>query len=152
MKAAMKLRISLRVDNIYSYDSGKKLIKNEDSFVGSEGLAVYFRYFRSVGPAFAMLILTGVVLTHFVAIYSNAWLATWSVHPKANEPETRFLYLVVYAVLGVLQGLMLFLSSMASAYGSLNSALLLHDKLLYTLLRLPMSFFDTTPLGRIANR
>lgn len=38
------------------------------------------------------------------------------------------------------------------SFGCLDAAKELHAKLLSTVLRLPMSFFDTTPLGRLINR
>lgn len=140
------------ITRVPNYVNGTNLIKTEESFIGSNGLSVYFRYLRNLGPYLAMIILTGIVLTHGVSIYANAWLSAWSVHPKSNEPETRALYLSVYAALGGLQGLTLFIASSVTAYGTLQSARLLHNKMLNTTLRLPMSFFDTTPLGRIANR
>ena len=36
--------------------------------------------------------------------------------------------------------------------GTLNAATKLHGTMLNRILRSPMSFFDTTPLGRILNR
>ena len=44
------------------------------------------------------------------------------------------------------------LAAMIAAYATLCGARLLHDGLLKNILRCPMSFFDTTPKGRILNR
>lgn len=38
------------------------------------------------------------------------------------------------------------------AHGTMLSATSFHSRLLRTVLRSPMSFFDTTPIGRIVNR
>lgn len=49
-------------------------------------------------------------------------------------------------------GFALLIAAMVFAIGALRSARHLHNGLLRNTLRLPMSFFDTTPLGRIMNR
>ena len=43
-------------------------------------------------------------------------------------------------------------SSYSIAFGSMIGSKRLHDGMLHNILRSPMSFFDTTPLGRILNR
>lgn len=45
------------------------------------------------------------------------------------------------------------LSSLALYLGTLNAAKILHCKVLFNILRVPVTtFFDVTPLGRILNR
>lgn len=44
------------------------------------------------------------------------------------------------------------MAAFSFAFGALKAAKHLHSRLLYNILRLPLAFFDTTPLGRIVNR
>lgn len=45
-----------------------------------------------------------------------------------------------------------FFGAIAMAKGTVNSSRTLHRSLLFRIMRSPMAFFDTTPLGRIMNR
>ena len=47
---------------------------------------------------------------------------------------------------------MVLFGAFSLAIGSLKASKTLHDGMLRNVLRSPMSFFDTTPLGRILNR
>ena len=62
------------------------------------------------------------------------------------------MYLAVYGVLGLFQGLSIMIGSLLLAIFTLNAALKLHSTMLLRVMRSPMSFFETTPLGRILNR
>ena len=53
-------------------------------------------------------------------------------------------------VVSTVTGIMLLAGSVA--YGALQASRRLHEALLSNVLKCPMSFFDTTPLGRIINR
>ena len=58
----------------------------------------------------------------------------------------------VYAILGITQTLLVVAMSFALVAGAVLGSRTLHDNMLTAVLRSPMSFFDTTPLGRILNR
>ena len=61
-------------------------------------------------------------------------------------------YLGIYAVFGIGQITFTLLSSFSLATGAIFASKLMHKRLLMNILRLPMSFFDTTPSGQILNR
>ena len=58
----------------------------------------------------------------------------------------------MYAALGIGQIVLSLFASFFLALGGIFAATLIHRRLLTNILRLPMSFFDTTPSGRILNR
>jgi ABC-type multidrug transport system fused ATPase/permease subunit len=62
------------------------------------------------------------------------------------------MYLGVYGGLGFLQSVSILAATILMAIGTLKSAAVLHQKMLSRILKAPMSFFDTTPLGRVINR
>jgi ATP-binding cassette subfamily C (CFTR/MRP) protein 1 len=57
-------------------------------------------------------------------------------------------FLLFYPILGVT----VMVGSVITALGMLRAAFILHNIMLSHVLKSPMSFFDTTPLGRIVNR
>ena len=63
-----------------------------------------------------------------------------------------FYYLGIYTGIGGMQAFLILVSAVALAMGVIFAARTLHDKLLKNILRCPMLFYDTTPLGRVINR
>nr|XP_029719887.1 multidrug resistance-associated protein 1-like [Aedes albopictus] len=129
------------------------LIEKEESATGAVTLAVYIKYIKAIGLSLGLWSIIFSFITQGSGIYSSLWLTDWSEDPEAiTDTSVRDMYLGVYGALGGIQGIALFISSVALGLGCLKAAKELHDKLLESSMRMPMSFFDTTPLGRIINR
>jgi ATP-binding cassette subfamily C (CFTR/MRP) protein 1 len=98
----------------------------------------------------------------FNAIYqgfqvgSSVWLTKWSnekTNPDGTFPkDKRNMYLGVYGALGLALGLNVMIGAIVMSLAMLKAAAYLHNLMLSHVLKSPMSFFDTTPLGRIINR
>ncbi|KAL7041242.1 hypothetical protein ACKWTF_000685 [Chironomus riparius] len=133
-----------------------KLTEIEDAGSGAVGFSVYIRYFQSIGLALTVAAISSNIINSGTSIYSSIWLESWTTDTRVLYPPVnmwwRNFYMIIYAVLGVSQTVALLITSMVFAIGCLRAARDLHNKLLGNVLRLPMSFYDTTPLGRILNR
>uniref|UniRef100_A0A8C3DLY5 ATP binding cassette subfamily C member 2 n=1 Tax=Corvus moneduloides TaxID=1196302 RepID=A0A8C3DLY5_CORMO len=121
--------------------------------------SMYLRYLRAVGLCFSFWIVMGYVGQYVAYVGSNLWLSAWTDDAQHYVNQTyptqqRDLRIGVFGALGVSQGEALFLlfATMLSAQGAMRASRVMHQQLLSNILRVPMSFFDTTPTGRIINR
>ena len=64
----------------------------------------------------------------------------------------RGCYLGIYALFSVGQVVFVLAASLSLAIAGVLGSRALHSMMLKNILRSPMSFFDTTPLGRVLNR
>ena len=132
---------------------GEKLIEEEKAEMGGVKWAVYKYYMESIGPTFTFVMIFCFAAYQGFQVGANMWLSKWSTDPKATtDTSTRDMYLGIYGLLGTLQSVFIMFAVSAVMVGTLNAATRLHATMLYRIMRSPMSFFDTTPLGRILNR
>ncbi|XP_029417476.1 multidrug resistance-associated protein 7 isoform X2 [Nannospalax galili] len=68
-----------------------------------------------------------------------------------GSSDIRF-YLIVYATIAGVNSLFTLLRAVLFAAGALQAAATLHHRLLYRVLMAPVTFFDSTPTGRVLNR
>jgi len=85
------------------------------------------------------------------SVATGIWLAKWS-SAEVTTTKQRDFYLTVYGSIGAGQSFFIFMYSLTLFWGAIKASRTLHRKLILNILRLPMTFFDTTPLGRIMNR
>ncbi|XP_021961754.1 multidrug resistance-associated protein 1 isoform X2 [Folsomia candida] len=134
-------------------DGRDRLVEVEKSETDSVTMAVYKEYLRAAGwyGAVGTIVLYSVYQTFSVG--SNLWLSEWSNQPVVNGTQDDVgLYLGVYGGFGFMQAVFIMLASVTMDLSTLRSSANLHFKMLVRILHAPMSFFDTTPVGRIVNR
>lgn len=129
---------------------GQGLMQAEERAVASVPWSVYTAYIRASGSIFnAVITVSVLLLSQGANIMTSLWLSYWT---SDHFGLTMGVYIGVYAALGTLQALLMFLYSiLLTMFGTTASKTLLRQAVTKTL-RAPMSFFDTTPLGRITNR
>ncbi|CAG7833092.1 unnamed protein product [Allacma fusca] len=131
------------------------LIEKEKAETAGVKFTVYFDYFRAAGWTMTFFTFLFYLLFQGLSVGSNLWLTAWSNQPVENgtvSTSTRDMYLGVYGALGAMQAFFSFTGTLVMALGTLKSSALFHSDMLNRILRSPMSFFDTTPVGRIVNR
>ncbi|KYN40568.1 Multidrug resistance-associated protein 1 [Trachymyrmex septentrionalis] len=135
---------------------GEKLTEVEKTETGSVKWKVYSHYLKSIGWFLSISTIVMNAVFQSFSIGSSVWLSIWSndqtVGNNTFDTAKRDMYLGVYGALGFGQATFVVLSQTALVIGCLRSSKLLHSELLFTMLRSPLGFFDTTPSGRILNR
>ncbi|XP_055548703.1 multidrug resistance-associated protein 1 isoform X7 [Wyeomyia smithii] len=130
-----------------------KLIEQEKSETGSVKWEVYKHYLKSIGLTLSLATVFLNLIFQAFSIGSNLWLSRWSTDAAAtNDTSVRDMYLGVYGAFGAGQALSLYIGVLTVVMGGIKATLIIHQRLLGNLMRLPIAFFDTTPKGRIVAR
>lgn len=129
---------------------GKALMQSEERAVSSVPWSVYADYVRASGSIFnALLIFLLLVISQGANIVTSLWLSWWTSN-KYNLSVG--VYIGIYAGLGAVQALLMFMFMIALTIVGTSASKTMLRGAITRVLRAPMSFFDTTPLGRITNR
>ncbi|KAG1899413.1 ABC transporter [Suillus fuscotomentosus] len=115
--------------------AGKAMMQEEERNTGSIKWGVYREYVAAAhGPVLVPLFLLSVILMQCSSVMSSYW------------------YTGIYAALGVSQALTMFMMGGVLALLTYYASQQLHGRSIQRVMYAPMSFFETTPLGRIMNR
>ncbi|XP_062382895.1 ATP-binding cassette sub-family C member 12-like [Sardina pilchardus] len=149
-------------------DSEHQLVKQEVTQEGSVTWRVYHQYCKAAGGyillSFIMLI---YVLLVGMTAFSNWWLSYWIEQGSGNwtnstlqgasagdvslNPDLHF-YQMVYGLTAVAMVIFSLIKGYCFTKVTLGASSKLHDTMFHKILFSPMSFFDTTPTGRMVNR
>ncbi|ABN64960.2 bile pigment transporter, partial [Scheffersomyces stipitis CBS 6054] len=161
----METRTTLRRASFVSFshnyedDEDETVVKRtgQEAEVGAQGevkLGVYLEYFKACNYSYVALYVICFACNITASISANYVLKTWSEqNMSAGHNVNPILFLSFYATLGISGGFFTLLGAMVIwTYCVVSGSKYFHDKMARSVLRSPMSFFETTPTGRIINR
>ncbi|KAF9415902.1 hypothetical protein BGZ76_004727, partial [Entomortierella beljakovae] len=133
-------------------DENGDLIEEEMIKAGSIGWHVYNTYAKAASYRYMVIVLVLFAVQQACQVGTNTWLKHW-VKAAYESSQGVGYFMGIYAALVIIYMLLTIWTSFTTmVIAGVRASALLHDRLLNNVLRLPMSFFDTTPIGRIVNR
>ncbi|KAG7970832.1 hypothetical protein I3843_07G105000 [Carya illinoinensis] len=143
---------SKSVDQPNSDKGTSKLIKEEERETGKVSLHVYKLYCTEAfgwGGVAAVLVIS--LLWQVSLMAGDYWLAFQTSEERAMSFNPS-LFISVYAIIAVVSFVLILIRAFSVTFVGLKTAQIFFAQILHSLLHAPMSFFDTTPSGRILSR
>uniref|UniRef100_A0A4W6G3V9 ATP binding cassette subfamily C member 12 n=1 Tax=Lates calcarifer TaxID=8187 RepID=A0A4W6G3V9_LATCA len=153
-------------------DSHLSAVKTEDQLVSQESSSegaiswrVYHQYCQAAGGyIITFLTILTIVLMIGSTAFSNWWLSFWlgqgdgtsnqtnSNHGDISQNPDLHYYQLIYGVMVVVTVILAIIKCFFYTHVTLHASCKLHNTMFKRIVDSPMSFFDTTPTGRILNR
>ncbi|KAL9112429.1 MAG: hypothetical protein Q9227_003271 [Pyrenula ochraceoflavens] len=126
------------------------LMTQEERAVKSVSWSVWGAYIKASGSFLnAPLIVIALVLANGANICTSLWLSYWTSNKFGFSEGT---YIGIYVGLGFMQALLMYTFSTILSTSGTNASRTMLQRAMTRVLRAPLTFFDTTPMGRITNR
>lgn len=135
-------------------DERKTAQKAETKEEGRVKSSVYLSYIKACGILGVALFFVLMISMKLLDLAKNFWLKHWSednLTHGANKDIWK--YVAVYALIGVTSSAFeLARTIIMMLFCSIRASKLFHNQMAHSVVMAPMSFFETTPVGRIVNR
>ncbi|KAK3745608.1 hypothetical protein QZH41_003626 [Actinostola sp. cb2023] len=125
--------------------------EDEDKAIGTVSWRLYWEYFRSGLPS----VLVVCLFLFFATAQASPIIPTWWLKVMIQMTYQKQKSATVLGIYGSLVGGSFIMAAIATILmfaALLRSSEKLHDKMTLTVLKSPVLFFDTNPVGRIMNR
>ena len=138
----------------------------EERKYGLSQASTWLKWFVYAGGSFFFTItIIGMILDRGMYVATEWWLATWTqgayepiyqfgkvYAPQVTGLEAQHEYITTYLIILLCSCIMTILRTNWIIQGGARGASRLFKLMLSNVLYAPMSYFDTTPIGRIMNR
>lgn len=136
-------------------ETGLKTKQNkETSEQGKVKWSVYTSYAKESNLYAVAVYFAALLAAQTAQIGGSFWLKNWSERNErsGSNPEVGK-YIGIYFAFGIGgAGLVVVQTLLLWIFCSIEASRKLHDRMAFAIFRSPMSFFETTPIGRILNR
>ncbi|KAL5727203.1 Multidrug resistance-associated protein 7 [Ranunculus cassubicifolius] len=129
--------------------AGNQLIKIEERETGDAGFKPYLQYL-SQNKGYLYFGISS--LAHLVFLIGQIAQNSWMAANVQSSHISELKLILVYLIIGVVTIFFLLIRAIAVVALGMQSSKSLFAQLLSSLFRAPMSFYDSTPLGRILTR
>ncbi|KAF5442210.1 hypothetical protein F2P56_034895 [Juglans regia] len=137
------------IEKTFKGSKGDQLIKQEEREIGDAGFKPYVQYLNQNK---GFLYFSVANLCHLLFVISQISQNSWMAANVENPNVSTLRLIMVYLLIGFSITLVLLCRSISMVVLGLQSSKSLFSQLLNSLFRAPMSFYDSTPLGRILSR
>jgi ATP-binding cassette subfamily C (CFTR/MRP) protein 1 len=128
----------------------QQLMTEEARAAGQVDWDVYKSWFKAAGGLYVPIVVFVVFAGDAgMSVLSNWWLTYWS---DSNSGKSQNYFLLMYALINFGVALVSLIRSLFLAFVALTASRAMFNDMLATVMLAPMSFFDTTPVGRLVNR
>lgn len=143
----------------FSWEPLQRLLpkSNSQAEVSAKGKVkweVYLEFFKATSvPGVALWFIT-MVLASFLSVSANYWLKNWTEHnSNSGKNSDVWRFIAVYAIFGMSSALVRVLStSIMQLWLAIRASTIFHNRMAFSILYSPISFFENNPSGRIMNR
>ncbi|ORX56536.1 hypothetical protein BCR36DRAFT_580845 [Piromyces finnis] len=126
------------------------IIIQEERSTGSISIKVYNNYIKAGGGyIICIFILLLVGLTQVIKIGSDTWLVYWTEDTLNMEIND---YILIYLFWNIGQTIVIFIYYVVMANVGIRASKRVHNNAIDRIMKAPVFFFDSNPLGRIINR
>ena len=129
--------------------NGDQLIKEEEREIGDTGLKPYMQYLNQTKGYIYFFVAS---LCHLLFVICQILQNSWMAANVDNSQVSTLRLIVVYFLIGAISTIFLLIRTLLIVALGIQSSTNLFLLLMNSLFRAPMSFYDSTPLGRILSR